>query len=185
MKLLPNTSVPGGERSGFSLVEIVFVMTILLVGMGMFVQTITSTSKLGPVNREAVLAMTAARSVVEQIRSEATAGVLARYNANAGDDPGGPGTAPGSGFAVLGLTPVPGDPDGLAGEIVLPTTGGQLLETFTDPLFGFPRDVNGDGLRDALDHSGDYEVLPLLVRVRWTGQAGPRTLDIYTSIGEL
>jgi type II secretory pathway pseudopilin PulG len=37
-----------GRASAFTLVEVVFVLAILLTGMGMFVHTITSTSKLGP-----------------------------------------------------------------------------------------------------------------------------------------
>ena len=85
-----------GRSSAFTLVEVAFVLAILLTGMGMFVHTITSTSKLGPVNRETVLALTAARGLAERIRSEAPAGVFARYNADPADDPGGRARPPGT-----------------------------------------------------------------------------------------
>lgn len=177
-----HTHVRPAGRSAFSLVEVVFVMAILITGMGMFVHTISSTSKLGPVNRETELAMTAGRAVIEQIRSENPTLVFARYNASTADDPLGPGTAPGVGFAVAGLEPVTGDADGLAGEVVLPLSGGNLREDLVDPVFGFPRDLNGDGLIDTAPHQGDYEVLPILVRIRWTGQVGPRVLELYTAL---
>ena len=178
-------ALPARPRAGFSLVEIVFVMAILLTGMGMFVHTISSTSKLGPVNRESALAMAAARAALERIRSEGAPGVLARYNADPADDPGGAGTGPGPGFAVPGLEPVPGDPDGLVGEVVLPLSGTELREDLVDPLFGFPRDLDGDGAVDALDKSAGYQVLPLMIRLRWTGQIGPRELELYTALGVL
>lgn len=181
MKL--HTHVRPAGRSAFSLVEVVFVMAILITGMGMFVHTISSTSKLGPVNRETELAMTAGRAVIEQIRSEGSrALVFSRYNADPADDPLAPGTGPGAGFAVAGLVPVDGDADGLAGEVVFPTLAGELREDLVDPVFGFPRDLNGDGAIDALTHEGDYQVLPVLVRIRWTGQVGPRVLELYTAL---
>ena len=46
-----------------------------------------------------------------------------RYNSNPADDPGGPGTAPGNNFAVPLLRPLPGDADGLPGEIFFPEIG--------------------------------------------------------------
>jgi type II secretory pathway pseudopilin PulG len=177
-----HTHVRPAGRSAFSLVEVVFVMAILITGMGMFVHTISSTSKLGPVNRETELAMSAGRAVIEQLRSENPTLVFARYNADPADDPLGPGTGPGVGFAVAGLVPVDGDADGLAGEVVLPTLAGELREDLVDPVFGFPRDLNGDGAIDVLTHEGDYQVLPILVRIRWTGQVGPRVLELYTAL---
>jgi type II secretory pathway pseudopilin PulG len=173
-----------GRSSAFTLVEVVFVLAILLTGMGMFVQTITSTSKLGPVNRETVLALTAARGLAERIRSEAPAGVFARYNADPADDPGVAGTAPGNDFECPGLNVLPGDADGFAGEVVFPLIGGELREDLVDAELGFPRDLDGDGI-DGDPHNDDYEILPILIRVRWTGQLGERTFDLYLAVGRL
>jgi hypothetical protein len=162
-----------------------FVLAILLTGMGMFVHTISSTSKLGPVNRETVLAMTAARGMAEQIRSEGAAGVFARYNQFPKDDPGGVGTAPGPNFPVPGLSLVPGDSDGMAGEIIFPANGKNLREDIVDPALGLPRDLNGDGVMDNVDHSTDYEILPYTIRIRWTGKTGVRTFELQTAVGQL
>jgi len=163
----------------------VFVLAILITGMGMFVHTISSTSQLGPVNRETVLAMTAARHMAEQIRSEAVAGVFARYNNTPTDDPGGAGTAPGPYFDVLGLNVIPGDPDGMVGEIIFPVVGNTLHEDVVDAALGLPRDLNGDGAVDGADHSGDYEILPYTIRIRWTGKTGTRTFELQTAVGKL
>jgi type II secretory pathway pseudopilin PulG len=173
-----------GGTSAFTLVEVAFVLAILLTGIGMFVQTITSTSKLGPVNRETVLALTAARGMAERIRSEAPAGVFARYNADPADDPGVAGTAPGNDFECPGLNVLPGDADGFAGEVVFPLIGGELREDLVDAELGFPRDLDGDGI-DGDPHNDDYEILPILIRVRWTGQLGERTFDLYLAVGRL
>jgi hypothetical protein len=112
------------------------------------------------------------------------AGVFARYNADPADDPGVAGTAPGNAFECPGLNVVPGDPDGLAGEILFPVVGGDLHEDFADFDLGFPRDLDGDGI-DGAQHDDDYEILPLLIRVRWTGQLGLRTFDLYTAVARL
>jgi hypothetical protein len=37
---------------------------------------------------------------------------------------------------------------------------------------------------DSNDHAGDYILLPVLVRVEWTGIAGEETLDIRTMLTE-
>ena len=79
---------------------------------------------------------------------------------------------------------MPGDPDGLAGEIIFPVAGGELREDLVDAELGFPRDLDGDGI-DGQAHNGDYEILPILIRVRWTGQLGERTFDLYLAVGRL
>jgi len=73
------------------------------------------------------------------------------------------------------------------GEIVFPAisvAGGplQLREDLLAPEFGMPngRDLNGDGNIDQLDHSGDYQLLPVIVRLRWRNGAGERTAEIRT-----
>ena len=108
--------------------------------------------------------------------------VYALYNADPADDPLGPGTAPGAGFAVPGLSAVPGDADGLVGLVVFPEVGGELREDSADADLGMPRDLDLDGAVDDVDHSGNYGVLPVLVRVEWRGKGPARRLDLFTTL---
>ena len=167
-------------RRGFTLIEVTVVITVLTVAMGMLSKTIYSMSKLGPVNGETARAIQEARSILEELRSQDFENVFSLYNADPADDPGGVGTAPGSGFVVNGLNVRPGDADGMIGEILFPETGGDLREDVVDVRLGMPRDLNGDSAVDAGDHGGDYELLPVLVRLEWTGVTGDRSLDMYT-----
>lgn len=169
-------------RGGFTLVEVLVVVAIVTVAMGLMTNTIVTVGKLAPVNRETARAMDAARSVAEELRSVPFDELWARYNEDPDDDPGGAGTAPGPAFFVAALEPDPEDADGLVGEIVLPSAAGELREDAVDARLGFPRDLNGDLAVDALDHSADYEILPFVVRLRWTGRNGPRTLELCTAV---
>ncbi|MEX1023869.1 MAG: prepilin-type N-terminal cleavage/methylation domain-containing protein [Planctomycetota bacterium] len=48
------------------------------------------------------------------------------------------------------------------------------------PELGMPRDLNGDGHVDGVDHRYDLHVLPVCVKVSWKGSHGDRSLQIYT-----
>jgi type II secretory pathway pseudopilin PulG len=230
-------------------IELLVVMAVMTVAITMFTSMVVQTARQRGINRENAIASNAARTMVELMRNEDFRDAFALYNSNPADDPGGAGTAPGSAFAVPQLTALASDPDGLAGEILLPviveetekgtatwgvttldTTavtevldgllgavggllgggggggllgggGGGLLgggggggggggtgvyytlrEDFVDARLGLPRDLNGDSLIDDLDHSLDYVVLPVHVRISWRGAFGPRHYDLYTQI---
>lgn len=60
----------------------------------------------------------------------------------------------------------------------------QLREDFVDAELGMPRDLSGDSIVDDEDHSADYLILPIRIRMRWEGIYGDRTLDLYTMVGE-
>ena len=105
--------------------------------------------------------------------------VFARYNATAADDPTS-GDSPGAAFDVVGLAPLPGDPDGRVGSIEFPGDGIELREDDVDRDLGMPRDLNGDGILDASDHALDYLLLPVRVTVSFAGQGGPRTISFVT-----
>jgi len=111
--------------------------------------------------------------------------IFPSYNTVPGDDPAGVGTAPGSHFAVDGLEPVDGDPDGFVGEVLLPEMGLELREDVDDPLMGMPRDLNGDMQIDALDHLADHIILPVRVVVRWKGRGGERSLELQSILADL
>jgi prepilin-type N-terminal cleavage/methylation domain-containing protein len=176
------TRSPHSPRAGFTLVEVLVVVAIVTVGLGLMTNTLVAVGELGPVSRETSIAMDSARSMVEELRAVDFDAIFATYNDDPEDDPGGPGTAPGSAFAVSGLDLVDGDADGVAGEIAFAVLGAKLREDSADWRLGHPRDLNLDGAVDGDDHSGDYEILPFVVRVRWKGRSGNRSIDLYSAI---
>lgn len=56
----------------------------------------------------------------------------------------------------------------------------MLREDVEMPELGMPRDLNGDGVVDDLDHRGDAEILPICVRIAWKGRFGERSLEVYS-----
>lgn len=170
-------------RSGFSLVELLVVMVILAITLGEVTRSLINVAHLEPVQRESALALNAARSKLEEMRARPFEELVARYDADPANDPDGPGTAPGSGFAVRGLDLRDGDPDGWQGAVLLPLVGGELREDVADAALGLPRDLNADDVVDGLDHAGDFSVLPVRVRVEWSGgAAGERSVELVTTL---
>lgn len=162
------------------MLEIMFSITVLMVAVSGMASAMISSMRLDRVNSETSVAHEAARQVMETVQSQDFATVFAMYNADDDDDPGGVGTAPGAGFAVGGLRPQAGDPDGLAGLVMFPSQGNQIREDAVDATLGMPRDLNADGVIDAADHSADYRLLPVRVRIQWRGVTGNRVLDLET-----
>jgi prepilin-type N-terminal cleavage/methylation domain-containing protein len=108
------------RRAGVTLLELIVVMAVMSVAVAMFTSMVLHTTRQRGINRENAVASNAARTILEEMRNEDFREVFARYNGDPSDDPGGAGTAPGDRFVVRGLTPQPGDPDGIAGEIHFP-----------------------------------------------------------------
>lgn len=212
----PPTPRPGGSRPhGFTIVELVVTMAILVVASGILVRTLAGTSGMRTVNRENALSIEGGRQVLEAMRDQPFEQLFALYNPDDLDDPGGPATAPGSTFVVPGLEPVEGA-GGQHGTIEMPLMlveipppppeeegeegrggegGGelaaaestfewQLREDFVDEELGMPRDLNGDNVIDAEDHSEDYVVLPVRVRMSWKGLGGNRSTQLHTMFTE-
>jgi prepilin-type N-terminal cleavage/methylation domain-containing protein len=169
-------------RAGFSLVELVVVIGILTVSVSMLTSTLISASRHAPIQRESAIASNAARTVLETMRAEPLDRLFALYNADPDDDPDGAGTAPGPSFAIPGLEARATDEDGLPGRIVLPAAGAPLREDANLPELGMPRDLDADGAIDSADHSGNYVLLPVLVRIEWSGATGDRSLLFHTML---
>jgi len=170
-----------GVRGGFALLELTIALVALAITLTGVSALVTSSLSLGESNDETGVSREGASSMLDTLRGTPFAEVFARFDATSGDDPAG-GASPGAGFSVLGLDPVPGDPDGLVGEIQFPGDGVTLREDFQDRELGMPRDLNGDGVIDSLDHSTDYIVLPVRVRILWRTTHGTRTLDLVTTL---
>lgn len=169
-------------RAGFTLIEVLVVLAILTVAVGYMARTVGSVGRLGPVSRETGRAVDAARATVEQLRSGDFTQIFVDYNEDPADDPGGAGTSPGADFVAFGLVPQTGDPDGMVGKIRFPVVGTELREDVVDAGLGMPRDLNGDGAIDALDHSGDYEILPFSITLEWNGRTGNRSTELFSTV---
>lgn len=160
------------------------VMMVIAAG-GLFAAMLESRS-LERVNDESSRAYAAAERMLEEIAGSEFERIFAAYNSTAVDDAGL--AAPGATFVVAGLPAQAGDPDGIVGRIEFPATAGvpaaRLREDIDDPSLGMPRDLNADGVVDALDHSGDYLLLPVRVHVEWNGFSGDRAVAIETLLAE-
>lgn len=160
-------------HAGWTLLEIVVAMAILLIVLVGFSYGLVSSSALEKANREQGLAREAARAKIEELRATIFEEVFARYG----------GESPESRFDVRGLAARPDDPDRRVGAILFPVSeDGELREDLELPRLGTPRDLTGEGDFDALDHALDYRLLPVLVRIEWRGAAGDATFEMGTML---
>lgn len=166
------------------MLEVVVSLSILVLALLGFTRVVIAAMQALRTDREVTLARQAARQILETMQGEAFEEVFALYNADPADDPGGPGTAPGNRLAVFGLAPRPDAADGMVGEIFFPTQevagAFELREDTVDAALGMPRDLNGDGIIDGADRSGDYQILPVRVRLQWRGAAGNSNFEFKT-----
>jgi type II secretory pathway pseudopilin PulG len=196
-------------RAGLSLVEIVVALSVLVVAASIFCQTLLSTTRMRHLNRENSLAADAARVALERMRNEPFLEIFRDFNEDPKDDPGGNATGPGRYFDVPGLEPLDDAPGGKVGHVVFPSmavqvaapSGGggkkggvtvgappvtqyQLREDVDDEGLGMPRDLNGNNVIDTANHSSDYLVLPVRVRIEWKSNTGARKFEIVTQLGD-
>ena len=174
-RLARSTGTAGGTT-----LELLFAITVLLVGLLGYSRSLVQSVELGQVNRDTAIATEAVRQKLEELYGTPFAEVFATYNQDPGDDPGGAGTAPGNLFPVAGLDLRQGDADGMHGEVVLPSAGPVLNENVADAALGMPRDLDLDGVVTGNDHAGDYRLLPVLVRVEWRSGQQPREFEVQT-----
>lgn len=168
------------------MIELMVVLAILSVAGAIFTQTMGVSRRLDPVGAETAMAGEGARTQLEEMHNHPFRDVFRLYNDDPSDDPGGPGTAPGSRFQVEGLTPT--TPGGFVGRVTFPTVGSQLREDVTDADLCLPRDLNGDEVIDDRDHAADCIVLPMRVRLVWkshSGQGGQRSLTMFGMFANL
>ena len=175
-------------RSGHSVLEVLIAFVMLCAGLLGFGRAIGSSMSASSASHEATRAREAAREMLESIGTVEFSEIFARYNDEPADDPDGPGTAAGPDFAVDGLDLSVDDNDGFAGEVILPSLDAAprvLREDLNDARLGLPRDLNGDGLIDNLDHADDYLLLPITVRIEWRGSTGSSQIELHTMLGNV
>ncbi len=161
------------------MLELSIALVVMTVAIGMLSGTLTSTSRVAPLQRESALAALAARSQLEMMRAEPFGELFARYNDTGDDDPSGPDTAPGSLFRVLGLRS-PDGVDGFVGRIRFPGDGVELREDVVRIELGMPRDLTGNGTIAAVDVANDYTLLPVEIELRWESLSGVRSMRLHT-----
>jgi hypothetical protein len=81
----------------------------------------------------------------------------------------------------------PRRPDGLPGEVIFPTPvgfPGQLVESVNNPRWACRATSTATASRTRRqNYSTSYTVLPVLVRVRWMGSAGPAQVELRSMLG--
>jgi prepilin-type N-terminal cleavage/methylation domain-containing protein len=173
---------------GFTLIEIAISLAVIAVALLALMSTVTTSSSLQHEAHELTQAMNAARSVVEQMKTSGTfAEIFRRYNSTALDDTGLQGIIPGNLFDVTGFRPSPTDPDQRVGLVVFPsdpTNPSVLLENSAIAKKWLPNgiDLNLDGVIDGMDHSGDYQLLPVIIVIEWYGIGGRHQVELPTII---
>lgn len=81
-------------------------------------------------------------------------------------------------FGVTDLKLRDGDPDGALGELVFPVAEGAEGPELREDIA--KRDLNADGVIDSEDHSNDYVILPVTVRIEWKGGRGTRQIELHS-----
>jgi hypothetical protein len=156
------------------LIEVVITAAVLFIGLLAMTSTSWVVRSLRKTSADKQVAHQALQGVIEDLRALSEVGL--------GDERGwsrsilqrlGPGGDPGPTFDVHGLDPWPSE--GAVGTITIVTD-----ETQTDVELGaglgMPRDLNGDRAVDDTDVGDAAVLLPVIVQLRWRGEAGDRQL---------
>ena len=167
-----NPAARMGALGGFTMVELMAVMVILVVailgfvfGLGVNVQETSAT-------KQSYVALNAARSKIEELKGHKFRRILRDF---------GPSVAENR-FAVTyeedgtayTLTAPNGDP---AGQLIFCTDETNIPADFG---WGTSYDLDGDGAATSTDVGNGYQVLPVIVRVRWIDALGERQADVKT-----
>lgn len=162
----------GGPCSGLSMVELMLVMVILVVAILGFVYGLGVNLQGVSVSKHASLALNAARSKVEELKAHSFRSTYADYGPGSGSET----------FAVTydegGRTYTLEGPDGGdAGAIVFCVDETSIPAGFS---WVSAYDLNADGDISDTDVSADYRVLPVIARVSWVDNYGPRAVEVKT-----
>ena len=172
------------NQRGIALFEIISALVLLAVGLLALARSADVGMALVETNNEQARAALVAHAVLEDLGSGEVPfrALFAAYTGAAPPGGGAPPAARSVDLDVPGLAPWPLDPDGKVGKILFPTAAGASGPELREDLA--QRDLNGDGVIDALDHAQDYVVLPVTVRIRWAGRKGTRSVEFQTLLCE-
>lgn len=160
------------SRSGFTLLEVAFVLALLGIALVGLVATLAKIPIMDMAQDEEIVALQAAQTMLEALENQADTdfeNLWARYNHDDGDDPA-TGTSPGPDFLVEGLQVWPDDEDGFCGEIEFPETNGELDE---EAWAGTVLEIDADSttISNSVD-ADEYRLLPVRIHVRFRAATG-------------
>ncbi len=161
------------------MIEMMLVMVVMTVAVTMLASTVSSSTRLGPMQSQRALAAEAVREKLEHMRAMPFEQLWSLYNGYPADDPAGPATAPGAGFLVAGLEPLSADLDGLVGGVRFPGTATSLREDDDDAALGMPRDLDMNLVIDNVPVT-DYSILPVEVSIEWESGGEARRFAAHT-----
>lgn len=162
------------SRAGFSLVDVCVALFILAIAVGALVGSTFSAMRLEQVNESKAAASQELRSLLENMQSVNFASIYAAYNESPTDDPD-----PKYDYKdELDLSSRL--PKGLCGDS--PVVQVEFPGDDKGGLYEDTVDLNGDGQFDKADHSGDYTILPVTLKLEWASPSGPQTLQLATLI---
>ena len=153
------------NEAGFTVLEAAVAMGMLAVALLSLWGTLVYCSRSNVAAEQKKRAMNAAQAMIEELKSQPFATLIAEY---------GPGGTIGDKF------PVPAVDDDTAtavGQIVFYT---DETDATTDPSIGLPMDLNGDGDTDDKDVAAGYQLLPVKITVQWQGVLGDQRVDLRT-----
>lgn len=157
-----------------SLLETVIGITVVMIGLMAITSTSLVVHSLDESDRSRRLAVNALQGKIEEVNArsnsvlDADAGwsteLLGLYD---------PNQTGGTTFNVNGLDPWEGDVT--VGSLWV-VTDETITDTELGVEMGMPRDLDGDGVVGNKDVSTNATLLPVIVRMRWSGEAGERSL---------
>ncbi len=169
-------------RSGFALIDVCVALLVLAVAVGALVGTMFSALRLDQVNESRAAANQALRTVLEDMKAQEFSTVYAAFNTSSADDPN-PDYDYKTALDLKGKLPAGACGSAPVAQVVFPEDElGALREDTVDPSLGLPRDLNGDDVIDGNDHSADYKLLPVTVKLEWESPSGPQKIQVATVI---
>lgn len=157
--------------SGFTMVEVMVALVLVMIALSGYSRSLVSSMVASDTNEELRIASEAARVWMERLQGTDFDEVWARYGHSD------------AAFPVAGLAARGGDQNGDVLFLDFPIIGNSnsvLREDANIPALGLPRDLNADGVVDSEDHSDDYVILPIRVRLEWEGSRGDGYLEFQT-----
>lgn len=162
------------RAAGFTLIEVVLTMAVLLVGALAVTSTSVVTESLARTDRERRTVAMAVKSTVEEVKAAAVQALDAEEGwARSLAADYAAGGIPGNEVDVPGMTPIEGENAVCAVQVVTDET---LSDLDLGVNLGMPRDLDGDGVVANTDVRGSATLLPVIVRAQWRGAAGTRQL---------